>query len=62
MLEALVSQGMSPDQAELEVLCHFRLFRQGKAQKITDTIQRLLGRAPTSVEEFFRTHRAQFGG
>lgn len=58
--QILVSLGYTPEQAELEVLCHFRIFREGAADLVTDTFERLTGRKPTSVEDFIRRHKQVF--
>lgn len=52
--------GYSQDRLEIEVLCHFRAFRQGGADLVTDTVQRLTGRRATSVEEFLEAHKTAF--
>lgn len=52
--------GMSEEQAEIGVVCHFRAWRNGDAQAQTDTYHELTGRRPTSVEEWIETHREVF--
>lgn len=52
--------GYTEDRLEIEVLCHYRAFRRGGADLVTDTVERLTGRKPTSVEEFLQAHRAAF--
>lgn len=52
--------GMPPDQLEIAVLCHYRAFRRGGADLVTDTCERLTGRKPMSVEEFIRAHADRF--
>ena len=54
MREILCSTGLTPEQAEMGVLCHYRLFKEGRASLVTDTVKNLLGREPVSLEEFFR--------
>jgi uncharacterized protein YbjT (DUF2867 family) len=51
---------MTPAQVELQVLCHYRAFRAGGADFVTDTYQRLLGEPPTSVETWIRANAAAF--
>lgn len=48
--------GRDPDTIEVEVLCHYRAFRQGGGDTVTDTYQRLMGRAPTGFDDFIRAH------
>jgi NAD(P)H dehydrogenase (quinone) len=60
MLEILCSTGLTPEQAEMQVLCHFRLFKEGKASLVTDTVERLLGRPAISVEVFLRENVDKF--
>jgi NAD(P)H dehydrogenase (quinone) len=60
MLEILTGIGMTAEEAELGILCHYRLFRQGKASLVTNTTERLLGRPATSLREFFQKHKSAF--
>ena len=60
MLQILCSTGLTPEQAEMGVLCHYRVFKQQKASLVTDTVARLLGRPAISVEEFVRENVARF--
>jgi NAD(P)H dehydrogenase (quinone) len=46
--------GRDPKTIEIEVLCHYRAFRQGGGDRVTDTYQRLIGHAPTSFDDFIR--------
>jgi len=52
--------GMTPEQAEIGVVCHFRAWRNGDAQARTDTYTELTGRAPTTVEQWITAHRDLF--
>lgn len=52
--------GMTPEQAEIGVICHFRAWRNGDAQARTDTYTELTGRAPTTVEQWITAHRDLF--
>jgi uncharacterized protein YbjT (DUF2867 family) len=52
--------GMTPEQAEIGVICHFRAWRNGDAEVRTDTYRELTGRAPTTVEEWITAHRDIF--
>jgi hypothetical protein len=57
----LVEQaGMTPEQAEIGVICHFRAWRNGDAEALTDTYRQVTGRAPTTVEEWLTAHRDVF--
>ena len=60
MLEILCSAGMTPEEAEMQVLCHYRLFKEGKATLVTDVVRELLGRPATSLKEFFERNRDAF--
>jgi NAD(P)H dehydrogenase (quinone) len=52
--------GMTAEQAEIGVVCHFRAWRNGDAQAQTDTYHELTGRKPTTVEEWIEAHRDVF--
>lgn len=52
-----VEAGFPADDLELQLLCHFRQIRNGKAMLVTNTFQELIGRPPTSVGEWAREHR-----
>ena len=52
--------GMTPEQAEIGVICHFRAWRNGDAEARTDTFRELTGDAPTKVEEWITSHRETF--
>jgi uncharacterized protein YbjT (DUF2867 family) len=59
--KALVEQaGMTPQEAEIGVICHFRAWRRGDAEACTDTYRELTGRAPTTPEEWIEAHRDVF--
>jgi uncharacterized protein YbjT (DUF2867 family) len=49
--------GRDPATLEIEVLCHYRAFRGGGGDRVTDTYQRLTGQTPTSFDDFVRAHR-----
>jgi uncharacterized protein YbjT (DUF2867 family) len=49
-----------PDMIERLVLSHLRAWRDGRASTVTDTVERLTGRAPMSVREWFEAHRDDF--
>jgi uncharacterized protein YbjT (DUF2867 family) len=52
--------GMTPKQAEIGVVCHFRAWRNGDAQARTDTYRELTGQTPTTVEQWIAAHRDVF--
>ena len=52
--------GMSPEQAEIGVVCHFRAWRNGDAEALTDTYRELTGKAPTKVADWIAAHRDAF--
>ncbi|MDG2200949.1 MAG: NmrA family NAD(P)-binding protein [Phycisphaerales bacterium] len=56
----LIEYGFPAEDLELQVLCHFRQMRNGKADLVTDTFQRLAGRPATSVYEWTLAHRDAF--
>jgi uncharacterized protein YbjT (DUF2867 family) len=52
--------GMSAEQAEIGVICHFRAWRNGDAEVRTDTYQELTGQQATTAEEWIDAHREAF--
>jgi uncharacterized protein YbjT (DUF2867 family) len=52
--------GMSTEQAEIGVVCHFRAWRNGDAQAQTDTFRELTGLSPTTAEQWIEAHRETF--
>jgi uncharacterized protein YbjT (DUF2867 family) len=57
---ALLEQGMTDAQAEIGVLSHFRAFRRGDADLVTDTYQQLTGRRPTTLDAWLAAHADSF--
>ncbi|MAA53167.1 MAG: hypothetical protein CMJ41_09180 [Phycisphaerae bacterium] len=57
----LIEYGVPAEDVELQVLCHFRQMRAGRADLVTDTFERIAGRPATSVYEWTRAHRSDFG-
>jgi uncharacterized protein YbjT (DUF2867 family) len=57
---ALISQGMSEQDAEIGVIAHFRAWRRGGADIVTDTYHRLTGAEPTSLRRWLGEHVADF--
>jgi uncharacterized protein YbjT (DUF2867 family) len=57
----LVEQaGMTAEEAEIGVICHFRAWRNGDAQVRTDTYRELTGQPPTTAAEWIEAHRELF--
>jgi uncharacterized protein YbjT (DUF2867 family) len=52
--------GMTPEQAEIGVICHFRAWRNGAAEARTDTYRQLTGQPATTAEEWFEANREVF--
>ncbi|MDG2292123.1 MAG: SDR family NAD(P)-dependent oxidoreductase [Phycisphaerales bacterium] len=57
----LIEYGVPAEELELQVLCHFRQMRAGKASLVTDTFELVIGRPATSIFEWARAHRDAFG-
>jgi len=43
---------ITAERLELEILCHLRAWKNGKADLVTDTVRTLTGRDPVSLEQF----------
>jgi uncharacterized protein YbjT (DUF2867 family) len=57
----LVEQaGFDPETVEIEVMLHFRAFKRGDADVVTDTYEKLTGLKATSIEEWARQHAHHF--
>jgi uncharacterized protein YbjT (DUF2867 family) len=52
--------GMTADQAEIGVVCHFRAWRNGQAEACTDTYTDLTGEEPTTAQQWIEEHREVF--
>lgn len=48
--------GMTAEQAELGVICHYRAWRNGDARARTDTYRELTGQEPTTAEQWITAH------
>jgi uncharacterized protein YbjT (DUF2867 family) len=48
--------GMTAEQAEIGVVAHYRAWRQGGADLVTDTVRELTGHEPMSVKEWVEQH------
>ncbi len=59
--QTLVEQaGMTPEQAEIGVICHFRAWRNGDAEALSHTYKELTGREPTTAEQWITEHAEPF--
>ena len=59
--QALVEQaGMTAEEAEIGVICHFRAWRNGDAEAFTDTYRELTGQPPTTPAAWIEAHRDVF--
>ena len=59
--DMLVQQaGMTPEQAEIGVLAHFRAWRRGDADLVTDTVAELTGHPPISLDQWLRQHQTAY--
>jgi uncharacterized protein YbjT (DUF2867 family) len=56
--DMLVERGMTAEEAEIGVLAHFRAFKRGDAELVTDDYERLTGLAPTSLRAWLEEHAA----
>ena len=52
LTQAVVEAGMPEEDIELQILCHFRQIRNGKAELVTDTYQEIIGRSAASVHDW----------
>jgi uncharacterized protein YbjT (DUF2867 family) len=52
--------GMTAEQAEIGVICHFRAWRNGDAQAYTDTYRELTGQQPITAQQWIEAHRDVF--
>jgi uncharacterized protein YbjT (DUF2867 family) len=52
--------GMTPEQAEIGVVAHYRAWRDGGANLVTDTVRELTGHEPQSLEQWLEQHRDAF--
>ena len=52
--------GMTPEEAEIGVVCHFRAWRNGDAGVRTDTYEELTGQRPTTTEEWIQARQQVF--
>ena len=59
----LVEHGGFPDEAAVEtaVLCHYRAWRRGGADVVTDTVERVTGSPSVRLDEWIGRHMDAFG-
>ena len=51
---------MTPERMELEVLCHLRAWKEGRASLVTETYEKLTGKDPLSTEAWVQKHQELF--
>jgi uncharacterized protein YbjT (DUF2867 family) len=56
----LIEFGFPKEDLEIQVLCHFRQMRNGQADLVTDTFQKLTGKPATSVYDWMLKNRDLF--
>ena len=52
--------GIPGERLEMEILCHLRAWREGKASLVTDTYARLTGDSPTTLADWISSNRNAF--
>ncbi len=57
---ALLESGMSEEEAEVGILLHYRAFRRGDAELVTNDYKKLTGQTPTTIETWLKAHAAAF--
>ncbi len=62
MADMLVKHAGYKDReaVEIGVLCHFRAWREGRAEALTDTVEQLTGQQAQSVSSWLDDHLAEF--
>lgn len=53
-------KSLTPERLEIEVLCHLRAWAKGNASLVTDTVEKVLARKATPVDEFIADNRDLF--
>jgi uncharacterized protein YbjT (DUF2867 family) len=53
-------KGATPEWLEINVLCHLRAWRDGKADLVTDTVRELTGRPAMSLKDWAAARKTQF--
>jgi uncharacterized protein YbjT (DUF2867 family) len=57
---ALLDSGMSEEEAEVGILLHYRAFRRGDADLVTNDYEKLTGHAPTTIQAWLKANAAAF--
>jgi uncharacterized protein YbjT (DUF2867 family) len=57
----LLEYGFPEEDLEIQVLCHFRQMRNGKASLVTDTFEKITGKPATSIYNWMLKNIALFG-
>jgi uncharacterized protein YbjT (DUF2867 family) len=52
--------GMTPEQAEIGVLAHYRAWKRGDADLVTDTVEELTGHKPMTLERWLAANVEAF--
>ncbi|MBG81402.1 MAG: hypothetical protein CMJ39_11940 [Phycisphaerae bacterium] len=58
--QGAIEAGFPAEDLELQVLCHFRQIRNGKAKLVTDTYEEIMGRKAWSVEDWAVANKGLF--
>ena len=53
-------KSFTDERLEIEVMCHLRAWKNGKADLVTDTVQMLTGRNPLTLEQFILDNLGYF--
>jgi hypothetical protein len=51
---------MSEEEAEVGILLHYRAFRRGDADLVTNDYEKLTGQAPTTIQAWLKANAAAF--
>lgn len=51
---------LTGERLELEVICHLRAWKEGKADLVTDTVKMITGREPLTLEQFILENLGYF--
>jgi uncharacterized protein YbjT (DUF2867 family) len=62
LADVLVEHAGYPNAQAVEtgVLCHFRAWREGRAEALTDTVEKVTGRRPQFVQNWIEEHATEF--
>ena len=59
--QGAIEEGMSSEDVELQILCHFRQIRNGHAELVTDTYEEIMGRKAWSVCDWAMANKDLLG-